>query len=390
MNKMYIVLIAVKIGGAEKRFIDIFYELVNLNKNTFLVVSQSIADYITNELPFIHENVIILGNKQEPLLIFVIRYLHWLSKKIKEPGAYHYPINCLFFAHVFSKHQISSSFVQSDFNLSLPSLSYIKSLEYREKINACKMLVKHKLLLHCSHKVDVLNPSVYYKLIHQHPEMSKKISQTTCGTYVNLNNFLFQIDSNQLKIQNQREQNIVFMSRMIPKAKGIEDFLGIIKEVYDLIKESNFSQVKFLIAGAGPLVPEVLSQINTLNQKYSIPIEFLGYQPSVKILIQSNIFLSFQKVNNYPSRVVAEALLSGTSVIIRDNGESRLFGDPHVGIEYVNDALVPIDVSTAIIKLLRQYQQDTYFSRKIHNAAVKRFCQSDTIKYFKKLMDFEI
>jgi hypothetical protein len=48
------------------------------------------------------------------------------------------------------------------------------------------------------------------------------------------------------------------------------------------------------------------------------------------------VVLSLQKISNYPSQVVQEGLISGTSVLITNTGDSNKFGNIP-GIFYINN-----------------------------------------------------
>jgi hypothetical protein len=95
--------------------------------------------------------------------------------------------------------------------------------------------------------------------------------------------------------------------------------------------------------------------------------------------------LSLQQQTNFPSRVVAEALVSGCGVVVRDSGDSRRFGELP-GLAYCRDPLDAADLAGAISALIRQVQGNPAFCREIRTAALARFSSPEYLRYFDALL----
>lgn len=121
----------------------------------------------------------------------------------------------------------------------------------------------------------------------------------------------------------------------------------------------------FDIYGKGSLEASVIRHVENLYRK-GIKINYHGYIDSSTVFPNALAVLSLQTYTNYPSRVVAEALVCGCEAIILDSGDSKNFGN-QLGIHYLNENLNNIsEISMQILssdqknkkKYLEQLQND--------------------------------
>jgi len=229
------------------------------------------------------------------------------------------------------------------------------------------------LALHLASKVDVLSPTVYSKLRHKlSPVLVDKISLTPQGTYVNPCSY---------HVAEKKRCEVIFMSRL-EEQKGITDWLKLIPGVWSRMKSSSCAEsVNFLICGDGGL-GEMTARRTAELRSAGIPVSFLGMVSPVKIFAEGRVVLSLQRQTNFPSRVVGEALLSGCSVVIRDNGDSRQFGNMK-GIVYVPDQLESDTLYDVLMPLLSISSSEVYENSKlIRNDAVRVFSSMESVNYF--------
>jgi len=170
---------------------------------------------------------------------------------------------------------------------------------------------------------------------------------------------------------------------MIPDRKGIEDWLEVLPEVAALMHGRSPRNLEFLIAGRGPLENFVEESVKRLKSE-GVPIRTAFRESPREILARAQVALSLQRFNNYPSRVVAEARLSGCATVVRDNGESRNFGEP-VGMRYVRDSLDPDELAETLVELLTLHDIPE-FGSSIRLNAVSQFGGQDVPDYFSRLM----
>jgi glycosyltransferase involved in cell wall biosynthesis len=120
-----------------------------------------------------------------------------------------------------------------------------------------------------------------------------------------------------------------------------------------------------------------------------VPIVFVGYADSEKLLASAAVALSMQEITNYPSRVIAEALVSGCAVIVRDSGDSRQFGNDLPGLVYCDCELKPTELAGQIEELVTRIMDDTKYSKEISEAARQRFNSKAYIDYYRSIISLK-
>src|SRR5690554_1013851 len=112
MSTKYIVIPSLAIGGAEKRFFDLFCALFDADNTYYLVLPQALHEQLSAQIELPKQyasNIIVIGRPGDSLVAFCIKYWAWLNKNVKGEAIFHYPINCLFPFHFFRKHSVSVS-----------------------------------------------------------------------------------------------------------------------------------------------------------------------------------------------------------------------------------------------------------------------------------------
>lgn len=354
----YIVLISNNVGGAEKRFFDIFKSLSKDHENIFLVLSATLANKLKTDGI---NNIIVIGKEDHSLLAFLKEYYKWLMKKRNEPASFHYPMNCLFFLHYLMPHNLSMSLTNCYY---APTLFTLK-----------RSLIRQYLTMLFVKRIDILSPSIYeivskYKLIS-----SKKISLTPNGTYI----FPTNIINTEL---NNKETTYGFIGRLVA-GKGVDKLLSSIPSIWEGLDNK---EISFFIAGYGALETEVKMKIQELK-KLGIPINFLGYMPAEEILKSAKIIFSVQEVTNYPSRVVAEAMLNGCKVLVTDSGDSRNFGIFKNGLSYIKANLSPAEIIEQINLTEACFQSIKNYPLIIREEGLEAFSNSKVIDYFYNILN---
>lgn len=356
----YIVMVSPSYGGAEKRFFDIFTSLRRSGSNIFFIAPSSLLD----QLKIDH------GDRADvfPALISIdlevwsrfefIRKFGGLLKQLPLRSCYHYPLNCLWPLHIGRSDRVTMSVADCT---NVPRL-----------LTGARTSIWTWISFFFTSKIDVLSPAVFSAL--QDHFRADRMSLTPGGTYI------IPVDSAKLiKIP-----LVVFIGRLVP-LKGIEDFLDILPELWSFLKKVSPIGFQFQIAGYGSLEEVVSSRVKSLAYS-GIPISFIGYSDSAALLDKAAIALSLQEVTNYPSRVVAEALLAGCGVIVRDTGDSRKFGEDLPGLIYCRSKLNSVELADLISPLLDRILSNPEFSDEVRSAAVGRFSAGHYITYFRELI----
>lgn len=306
--RKYIVLVSGSIGGAEKRFFDIFRGLLQIDQKVFLVLPSCLFDIISQEedLSNYLDNIIILDIPVWSPLIFIKKYFNEVLKRSNKNDFFHYPLSPLFFLHLLVKRKYSISFCDCHY---LPRLSL-------KNMNASLQW----LASFFSAKIDILSPSILKLACEKHPHIKRKASLTPGGTYI--------YPSSVTDVKKKRK--FVFISRLEPD-KGVDVLFEILPLINTLFLGKE--KVSFQIYGDGSLKGYVEQEVK-VSQLNGIDVEFNGYGVVNDALSDVWCVFSLQDITNYPSRVVAEALLQGAEVLILDTGNSRDFGEG-AGLNYV-------------------------------------------------------
>lgn len=356
----HIVMLSDDIGGSEKRFFDIYCALVERDPTVYFVAPGMLLDKLS--LPSansaIRRNIVRLEILTWSV-ISIVRALYPMIRRAPKGSAFHYPLNHLLFLHLLRGHRLSMSMcdcTRSPFDNQKSKHDYLI-----------------KLSLHLACKVDVLSPTVYYEL---HQKLSSglvdKISLTPQGTYINP--LLYHVAEN-------KRCEVIFLSRL-EEQKGITDWLELLPDVWSRMKSCSWAEaVNFPICGDGSL-GEMTARRTAELRSAGIPVLFLGMVSPVEVFAGGRVVLSLQRQTNFPSRVVGEALLSGCSVVVRDNGDSRQFGNME-GIFYVPDPLEGNTLFDVLKPLLSNTPNEVYENaNNIRNEAVRLFSSRASIDYF--------
>lgn len=346
----YISLVSTNIGGAEKRFFDIFRSLMDYNSDVFLVVSAALYEKLSITSK---ENIIVIGNSGDSLFKFTINYFKWLRTLKSVKASFHYPMNCLFFFHFFMPHKVSMSLTNCYFT---PKLFTFK-----------RSLIRQYISLFFVSRVDVLNPEIYSNI-------SKfkftKFTLTPNGTYV----------YPDIIHLSEKRPLYGFIGRLI-SGKGLEEFLKKIPEIWEPLKFKVDKDFSFFIAGYGVLEKMVEDEVSNL-QDMGIPIVFYGYRPAEELLKDARLVFSLQEKTNYPSRVVAEAMLNGCSVLVTDTGDSKSFGSFTYGLDYINPDLNPLEIANLILENENKYKNNFDHANKVREEGLQKFSSKEVLTYF--------
>jgi len=156
--------------------------------------------------------------------------------------------------------------------------------------------------------VDFLSPYVYEGVT------KRNVNVDVNGTHVAPNSFA---DYSKCFVGDKSKFEVAFCSRLEPN-KNPMLFLEAAKEILDI----NYD-IKFYILGEGSLVNEVKDfiSINNLEDR----VVFMFHKNPPEIFSRTSVFVSLQSGTNYPSQSVLEAMACGNAVIASNVGDTKLF-----------------------------------------------------------------
>lgn len=353
--RSYVVLVSPAYGGAEKRFFDIFRTMRSLGAPVGLIAPSTLTDRLLRDMPGAQDvaSAIISVPMERWRSLDFIRGYRRVLRTVPRGSSFHYPMNCLWPLHLGRGDRISMSIT----NCVLPP---VPSLAHRNRFWSW-------LSFFFAKRVDVLSPAILSQMAGY--RMAYKMSLTPGGTFIEAPE----------TIDAPRTPTVVLLSRLV-EHKGIDDLLDVLPEVWRRIGRTVPQGFSFRIAGYGPLEEHVSGRVAKLAAE-GVPIEFIGYAAAPELFPRVCVVLSMQETTNYPSRVVAEALVSGCGVIVRDTGDSRQFGDLP-GLLYCRPALDPAELADQLSVLIGRVGPDPSFSSGIRQAALDRFSGRDSVEYF--------
>lgn len=346
----YIVIASGGIGGAEKRFCDVFYEMRKRDANVFLVIPSCLYSLLDVNSD---DGVIVIELDKWS----ITRFYYFLYRNViyhsDRNDTFHYPLNPPFFLHFFPRRKFSISFC---YCYKSPRL-FIKN----------KALILQYLASFFSSSIDVLNQRVLDDFISNNPRLKDRLKLTPGGTFL----------AKKHQGLKKKNKSIVYLSRL-EEGKGINVLFQVIPMMHDIFCNNGYDDFCFDIYGKGSLEASVVRHVESLYQQ-GIKINYHGYIDSSAVFPNALAVLSLQTYTNYPSRVVAEALVYGCETIILDSGDSKKFGN-QLGIHYLNENLNNIsDISMRILSSNEKKQEEISIS------ASERFCSYDYILYYKNV-----
>lgn len=358
--RSYIVVVSPSYGGAEKRFFDIFTSLLRKGADVVLVAPSSLVDQLKAD----HQDRQDVLAALVPVSMGAWSRLEFVSKfrkllrTLPRGGSFHYPLNCLWPLHLGRGDRVSMSVADCT---SVPG-----------PFAGRRTSVWSWISFFFVGRIDVLSPAVFSAM--RGYRRAKRMSLTPGGTFL--------VPSSP--VSSRRFPTVVFLGRLVA-GKGIDDFLDVLPDLWAVLRKRAPEGASFLIAGYGALQDHVATRVAGLAGS-GLPITFVGYAVADTLLAKSMVLMSMQETTNYPSRAVAEALMAGCSVIVRDTGDSREFGNDLPGLVFCGPRLDARELADQLAVLLERAQSEPEFPSSVRKAAVARFSSPQYIDYFRDVL----
>lgn len=358
------------IGGAEKRFIELWLkiQLTRENNNVKLIMPTIVynkfleIDYFKNINQY-KENIILYNlettsflEKRKTLLDILDRYYH-------KDSTYHFIMGYPIFLNFFKARKYNSI-------LTYTSTSFSK-LNFKGLITIILSLLEVK-------KIDVLDPNLTLKLQKLLFWKKANISNTP-SSFVDLDYYECQ------KFVNKKNK-LVFLGRF-EAVKQIIKFVNSIPRIEERLKENNFYNYEYIVLGYGSLEKEILEIIGQKNYQ-DINVKVYFEKNPKEVLKESKVFFSLQQYTNYPSKSLLEAISCGNIPIVTDNRDTRKIAHEDFSY-YVQEDFTEDEISQQVLEAVSLTQEE--FDEKIEISREfieKHFSIHKNIEYFYKLYDF--
>jgi glycosyltransferase involved in cell wall biosynthesis len=360
--RSFIVVVSPSYGGAERRFFDIFTELRRAGVDVAMIAPASLARNLVADHPERSDVLASLIEVDTPAqwsrLAFV-RGFRRLLRTLPKRSSFHYPLNCLWPLHLGRGDRVT---------MSVADCTSVPGLFAGRRTSAWAWLS-----FFFASRIDVLSPSIFASM--RRFRAARKMSLTPGGTF---------LATRTTTPAAKKSPTAVLLGRLVP-GKGVDDLLDVVADVWTLLRGRVPEGFEFRIAGYGPLQEHIAERV-TLLAGAGTPIAFIGYAAADALLPTTAVVLSMQEVTNYPSRVVAEALMAGCAVVVRDTGDSRDFGSDLPGLVYCRARLDACELADHLALLIDRVTNDQAFTREVSNAAGSRFATTRYVEYFRALL----
>ena len=358
MRSVYYIIPTAGIGGAEKRFIELWCYL-RQQQTAFdlnLIISEQLFEALkrNNKIYSLlqpHENKISTFriDFNEPIIQFQKKLYRFVCEHTTSEDILHFILS--FPTYIFPlKHS------KTLYSLTESSLSIVNM----------KGRLLYLLNTLRSKYTDILDP-VVYKQLSRYFFFKKNRIQLTPGSFT---------DTDIFKPADgyKKENWFVFLGRFFYVKQAIP-LLKAVPEICEKLNASGFTGFKFIFLGYAQQEQEMHDILNTPAYK-GLPIEIKMTNNPEEILTKSKVFFSLQLRNNYPSKSLLEGLAAGNIPLVTDVGTTRMIAAPEFSF-YVPEHFSANDIAIQLISIL-SLNEDSLHSKM--NAARNFVINNFTIK----------
>lgn len=355
----YIVIVSPSYGGAEKRFFDIFTALRRSGDDVRMIAPEMLVRDLRRDhadRADVLEALITVPLAAWTRLRFVLALLP-LLRTLPRGAHFHYPLNCLWFVHRLRGDRVT--------------MTVADCTRVPGPRGGTHTAVLTWIAFFFAARIDVLSPAILERM--QRYRRAPAMSLTPGGTFL----------VPPPERPSTKRPEVVFLGRLVA-GKGLEDWLNVLPALWQQLRGRAPQGFAFRIAGYGALADLAAARCSALAAQ-GVPAVFIGYASAEGLMQRSAVVVSMQEPTNFPSRVVAEALVGGCGVIVRDTGDSRQFGEPP-GLLYCRAVLDAGELAAQLLDLLEPVLRTPGESLRFSTAARERFASPAYVEYFRTLI----
>ncbi|MEP7163358.1 MAG: glycosyltransferase [Ferruginibacter sp.] len=345
MRSVYYIIPTTGIGGAEKRFIELWCYLQK-NKDPFdfhLVISEQLYEAL-KAIPELHKVLQPWANK-------IITYNIDMKGSILQSQKELYRFVCRQTTPNDILHFILS-FPTFIFPLKHKRTIYSLTESSLKNVNIKGRLLYLLNVLRAKY-IDILDP-VVHKKAWQYFFFKKNNILLTPGSFVDTTVFK--------PVNDQQKENwFVFLGRFF-FVKQVVVLLKTLPEVCKRLDDSGIKNYKFIFLGFGQQEHEINS-IMALPEYRELPIEIKMTNDPEEILAKSKIIFSLQLHNNYPSKSLLEGMAAGNIPLVTDVGTTRSIASPEFSY-YVPEHFSANDITIQLTMILSLDERSMQFKMK--------------------------
>jgi glycosyltransferase involved in cell wall biosynthesis len=363
MKRVYIVFSTQGVGGAEKRFTDIWHELCSRGMDVHLVLDKKSLTGLQRQRGYAEKlasstKLHILDFAGSHYIDFVRAVWSFFSE---QPSGVivHYPLAPLPLSGLRFSHRVIISWVDT----SLPKLSP----------RLFKLWIISWMGFIFADRIDVLNPKNLRRIADSWC-LTSKSSLTEGGTHIDPRTYQ----------RNNKRLDFVFLGRLEPGKQGLR-FMKTLPEVHKTLLQNGYADYRFIVCGDGSDYQSIRA-LAASNAYKDIPL-LIGHTDEPEVVLgQAAVYFSLQEVSNYPSKALAEAMACGAYPIMTDTPDTLLMVDKCSHFQLVPRHFSPEDISDALLRYLAIHVDERdKIAAEVSAFAVNRFTIVRQASYFEKL-----
>ena len=364
MRSVHYIIPTVNIGGAEKRFIEIWCYLQSLQQefDLRLIISKQLHEVLLEQpvlyaklRPYENRISIFEIDTSLPVIRFQKALYEFVKKHSKKEDILHFIL--YFPTYVFPLQHDNTLYSLTESSL--------------DNVNIKGRLL-YLLNIFRSRYSDILDP-VVHKQVQGYFFFKRKSIKHTPGSFTDTD--FFKPAGNY-----QKSNSFVFLGRFF-YVKQVVDLLKAVPAICEKLHEAGFHDFRFIFLGYGQQQQEMLEILQQPVYK-NLPVEVRFSNAPEKILAGSKVFFSVQLRNNYPSKSLLEAMSAGNIPLVTDVGTTRLIADPAFSY-YVPEQFSANDISKQLISILslsREAQEEKM--KAAREFVINRFSINTSAAYY--------
>ncbi len=333
MKTVHYIIPTAAIGGAEKRFIELWAYLRE-NQDQFnpkLVISAPLQESIRanetlSKLVNPHQTHICVYHIgfDEPVISFQKKLYRFVCDHVPETDIVHFILSYPTFIFPV-RHK------KSVYSLTESSLGNVNM----------KGRILYLLNIFRSNRADIIDPVVYRKLCRYFFYRKNRIHFTP-GSFTDTTVFK--------PVQDDSKENwFVFLGRFFYVKQAVR-LLEALPQVCSKLNEAGIAGYKFIFLGYGQQEKE-MQQILESEAFRNLPVEMRMANDPETILAKSKVVFSVQLRNNYPSKSLLEGMSAGNIPLVTDVGTTRLMAAPEFSY-YVPEQFSANDIADGLLSIL--------------------------------------
>lgn len=333
MQSVYFIIPTGGIGGAEKRFIELWSYLVKdqrefdfkliISEQLFIAVKDNKEIYDLLQ-PYENKLKTFSANFDDPTVRFQKNLYGFICAHTTKDDILHFILSFPAYVLHLRHHRTLYSLTESS----------LKNVNFKGKILYMLNMLR-------SRYVDILDPVVYGQ-VKKVLFFKKDRIRLTPGSFTNTEIF-------QPAEHFEKENWFVFLGRFF-YLKQVIRLLKAMPEIIERLHSAGFKDFKFMFLGYGQQEKEMQEIISSPAYR-GLPFEIKMTNRPQEILARSKVIFSLQLRNNYPSKSLLEGLAAGNIPLVTDVGSTRLIAKPEFSY-YVSEEFSAGEIADQLISIL--------------------------------------